>query len=104
MTEQQEPLGLGQGLGPFVVDGSTESEGTQHDLDEEEEEREEEEENADAEEVVEQQGCLRMKDEAGESGLEDEQEVEELGVTYRQVRPAFKSVISESCAGLSFLL
>ncbi|KAJ6654812.1 hypothetical protein lerEdw1_006501 [Lerista edwardsae] len=87
LTEQQEPLGLGQGLGPFVVDGSTESEGTQHDLDEEEEEeeKEEEEENADTEEVVEQQGCLRMKDEAGESGLEEEQEVEELGVTYRQV-------------------
>ncbi|XP_066484883.1 histone deacetylase 5 isoform X2 [Tiliqua scincoides] len=85
LTEQQEPLG--QGLRSFVVDDLTESEGTPHDLDEEEEEKEEEEEEeeGDAEEVVEQQGCLRMKDEAGESGLEEEQEVEELGVTYRQV-------------------
>ncbi|XP_053121605.1 histone deacetylase 5 isoform X2 [Hemicordylus capensis] len=76
LTEQQESLGLGS----FVVDGSTESEGTQDDLEEEKEEEEEEEE-----EVVEEQSCLQVKDEAGESGLEEEQEVEELGVTYRQV-------------------
>ncbi|XP_060112642.1 histone deacetylase 5 isoform X4 [Heteronotia binoei] len=78
LTEQQEPLGLGQG--PFVLDGSTESEETQDDLGEEKEEEEEEEED-----LVEEQGCLRVKDEAGESGLEEEPEVEELGVTYRQV-------------------
>lgn len=54
-------------------------------------EKEEEEEVVDAEEVVEQQGSLRMKDDVGESGLEEDQEVEELGVTYRQVRPALKS-------------
>ncbi|XP_053217675.1 histone deacetylase 5 isoform X6 [Podarcis raffonei] len=87
LTEQQEPLGLGLSHGPFVVDGSTESEGTQEDLEEEEEEggggggEEEEEEES----VVEEQGCLRLKDEARENRLEEEQEVEELGVTYRQV-------------------
>uniref|UniRef100_A0A670J5A3 Histone deacetylase n=1 Tax=Podarcis muralis TaxID=64176 RepID=A0A670J5A3_PODMU len=74
LTEQQEPLGLGLSHGPFVVDGSTESEGTQDDLEEEEEE-----------EGGGEQGCLRLKDEAGENRLEEEQEVEELGVTYRQV-------------------
>uniref|UniRef100_A0A670J382 Histone deacetylase n=1 Tax=Podarcis muralis TaxID=64176 RepID=A0A670J382_PODMU len=82
LTEQQEPLGLGLSHGPFVVDGSTESEGTQDDLEEEEEEEgggggggEEEEES-----VVEEQGCLRLKDEAGENRLEEEQEVEDIAV------------------------
>uniref|UniRef100_A0A670J5U3 Histone deacetylase n=1 Tax=Podarcis muralis TaxID=64176 RepID=A0A670J5U3_PODMU len=96
LTEQQEPLGLGLSHGPFVVDGSTESEGTQDDLEEEEEEEgggggggEEEEES-----VVEEQGCLRLKDEAGENRLEEEQEVEELGVTYRQVSIAVISLVS----------
>ncbi|KAF7239682.1 Histone deacetylase 5, partial [Varanus komodoensis] len=86
LTEQQESLGLGLGLGlgqgPFMVDGPTESEGTQDDLEEEEEEIKEGEE----EETVEEQGRLQVKDEAGESRLgEEEQEVEELGVTYKQV-------------------
>ncbi|XP_016850120.1 histone deacetylase 5 isoform X2 [Anolis carolinensis] len=77
LTEQQETLGLGLSQGPFLVDGSTESEETQDDLEEEDKVVEEEEE----EEVVEEQ----VKDEAGENKLEEEQEVEELGVTYRQV-------------------
>ncbi|KAH0626718.1 hypothetical protein JD844_001846 [Phrynosoma platyrhinos] len=55
LTEQQEPLGLGQG--PFLVDGSTESEETQDDPEEEEKVEEEEEEE---EEVVEEQGCLQV--------------------------------------------
>ncbi|XP_077172067.1 histone deacetylase 5 isoform X3 [Paroedura picta] len=76
LTEQQEALGLDQGL--FVLDGSTESEETNNDLQEEKEEEEEED-------FVEEQSCLQVKDEAGESGLEEEPEVEELGVTYRQV-------------------
>ncbi|KAK9395601.1 histone deacetylase 5 [Crotalus adamanteus] len=70
LTEQQEHLGLG--LGPFVLHGSIESEGTQDDLEEE------------REELAKEQGYLRVKDEDGENRLE-EQEVEELGVTYRQV-------------------
>uniref|UniRef100_A0ACB8EUJ7 Histone deacetylase 5 n=2 Tax=Sphaerodactylus townsendi TaxID=933632 RepID=A0ACB8EUJ7_9SAUR len=80
LTEQQEPLVLSLGQGPFVLDRSTESEETQGDLEEEKEEEEDEEEQ-----LVEEPGCLRVKDEAGESGLEEEPEVEELGVTYRQV-------------------
>ncbi|XP_034271298.1 histone deacetylase 5 isoform X2 [Pantherophis guttatus] len=81
LTEQQESLGLGLGLGqgPFVLDGSIENEGTQDGLDEQEED--EEEENRAAKE----QGCLQMKDEDRVNRLEEEQEVEEVGVTYRQV-------------------
>ncbi|KAM3821423.1 histone deacetylase 5 isoform 1-T1 [Vipera latastei] len=82
LTEQQESLGLGLGLGqgPFVLDGSIENEGTQDGLEEQEEYEEEEEES-----IAREQGCLRMKDEAGMNRLQEEQEVEELGVTYRQV-------------------
>ncbi|KAL7977257.1 hypothetical protein Chor_009206 [Crotalus horridus] len=82
LTEQQESLGLGLGLGqgPFVLDGSIENEGTQDGLEEQEEDEEEEEES-----IAKEQGCLRMKDEAGVNRLQEEQEVEELGVTYRQV-------------------
>ncbi|XP_039211786.1 histone deacetylase 5 isoform X3 [Crotalus tigris] len=81
LTEQQESLGLGLGLGqgPFVLDGSIENEGTQDGLEEQEEDEEEEES------IAKEQGCLRMKDEAGVNRLQEEQEVEELGVTYRQV-------------------
>ncbi|ETE73949.1 Histone deacetylase 5, partial [Ophiophagus hannah] len=81
LTEQQESLGLGLGLGqgPFVLDGSIENEGTQDGLEEQEEDEEEEKRAA------KEQGCLRMKDEDGVSLLEEEQEVEEVGVTYRQV-------------------
>ncbi|KAG8140162.1 hypothetical protein E2320_002940, partial [Naja naja] len=81
LTEQQESLGLGLGLGqgPFVLDGSVENEGTQDGLDEQEEDEEEEKRAA------KEQGCLRMKDEDGVNLLEEEQEVEEVGVTYRQV-------------------
>uniref|UniRef100_A0A8D0H879 histone deacetylase n=1 Tax=Sphenodon punctatus TaxID=8508 RepID=A0A8D0H879_SPHPU len=68
LTEQQEAMLLPLGLGPFLVDGSTESESTQDDLEEEE-------------------GCIQVKDEASESGAEEEQEVEELGVAYKQVFP-----------------
>ncbi|XP_026525443.1 histone deacetylase 5 isoform X2 [Notechis scutatus] len=81
LTEQQESLGVGLGLGqgPFVLDGSIENEGTQDGLDEQEEDEEEEKRAA------KEQGCLRMKDEDGVNLLEEEQEVEEVGVTYRQV-------------------
>lgn len=67
-----------------MLDGSIENEGTQDGL-EEQEEYEEEEES-----IAKEQGCLRMKDEAGVNRLQEEQEVEELGVTYRQVRPLLK--------------
>ncbi|XP_013928021.1 PREDICTED: histone deacetylase 5 isoform X1 [Thamnophis sirtalis] len=81
LTEQQESLGLGLGLGqgPFVLDGSIENEGTQDGLDEQEEDEEEEKRAA------KEQGCLQMNDEDGVNRLEEEQEVEEVGVTYRQV-------------------
>ncbi|XP_058040060.1 histone deacetylase 5 isoform X5 [Ahaetulla prasina] len=81
LTEQQESLGLGLGLGqgPFVLDGSIENEGTQDGLDEQVEEEEEEKRAA------KEQGCLQMKDEDEVNRLEEEQEVEEVGVTYRQV-------------------
>ncbi|XP_015682437.1 histone deacetylase 5-like [Protobothrops mucrosquamatus] len=90
LTEQQEHLGLGQG--PFVLHGLIESEGTQDDLEEE------------REELAKEQGYLRVKDEDGENRLE-EQEVEELGVTYRQVfadthqlrsRPVYQTPLSFS--------
>ncbi|XP_015683147.1 histone deacetylase 5, partial [Protobothrops mucrosquamatus] len=85
LTEQQESLGLGLGLGqgPFVLDGSIENEGTQDGLEEQEEDEEEEEEEEES--IAKEQGCLQMKDEAGVNRLQEEQEVEELGVTYRQV-------------------
>lgn len=86
LTEQQESLGLGLGLGqgPFVLDGSIENEGIQDGLDEQEEDEEEEKRAA------KEQGCLQMKDEDGVNRLEEEQEVEEVEVTYRQVRPLLK--------------
>ena len=89
LTEQQDTLGLAMGRGPFVVDGSTEGEGTQDGLEEEEEEEEEVEEEEEEKGAEEERCCLQVKDESGENRLEEEQEVEELGVTYRQVRPSF---------------
>uniref|UniRef100_A0A8C8T030 Histone deacetylase n=1 Tax=Pelusios castaneus TaxID=367368 RepID=A0A8C8T030_9SAUR len=75
LTEQQEVLLEDRvPLGPvaFVVDGSPESESTPDDLEEDE-------------------GCVQLKDEGGEGGAEEEhieaQEVEELGVAYKQVFP-----------------
>ncbi|XP_039211789.1 histone deacetylase 5 isoform X5 [Crotalus tigris] len=91
LTEQQESLGLGLGLGqgPFVLDGSIENEGTQDGLEEQEEDEEEEES------IAKEQGCLRMKDEAGVNRLQEEQEVEELGVTYRQRIRGRKATLDE---------
>lgn len=68
LTEQQEgpleePVPLGQGS--FAVDGSTESESTQDDLEEDD-------------------GCVPLKDNAGESGAEEEH-TEVQDVAYKQV-------------------
>ncbi|KYO46573.1 histone deacetylase 4 isoform A [Alligator mississippiensis] len=70
LTEQQEgpleePVPLGQGS--FAVDGSTESESTQDDLEEDD-------------------GCVPLKDNAGESGAEEEH-TEVQDVAYKQVFP-----------------
>ncbi|XP_025052685.1 histone deacetylase 5 isoform X2 [Alligator sinensis] len=70
LTEQQEgpleePVPLGQGS--FAVDGSTESESTQDDLEEDD-------------------GCVPLKDDAGESGAEEEH-TEVQDVAYKQVFP-----------------
>ncbi|XP_070800847.1 histone deacetylase 5-like [Pituophis catenifer annectens] len=71
LREQQERLGLGQG--PFVLEGSIESEGTQDDLEEE------------REEGAKEQDCLRGKVEDGENRPEEEQEVEEPLAGYKKV-------------------
>nr|XP_045013988.1 histone deacetylase 5 isoform X5 [Jaculus jaculus] len=72
LTEQQEAL-LGEGALTMPREGSTESESTQEDLEEEEDEDEEEED------------CIQVKDEEGESGPEEGPDLEESSVGYKKL-------------------
>lgn len=72
LTEQQEAL-LGESTLTMPREGSTESESTQEDLEEEEVEEEEEED------------CIQVKDEEGESGPEEGPDLEESSAAYKKV-------------------
>ncbi|KAK2110716.1 Histone deacetylase 5 [Saguinus oedipus] len=75
LTEQQEAL-LGEGALTMPREGSTESESTQEDLEEEEEEEEDGEE----------EDCIQVKDEEGESGAEEGPISEEPSAGYKKRR------------------
>uniref|UniRef100_A0A2K5RTN6 Histone deacetylase n=1 Tax=Cebus imitator TaxID=2715852 RepID=A0A2K5RTN6_CEBIM len=74
LTEQQEAL-LGEGALTMPREGSTESESTQEDLEEEEEEEEDGEE----------EDCIQVKDEEGESGAEEGPNSEEPSAGYKKL-------------------
>ncbi|XP_063485173.1 histone deacetylase 5 isoform X14 [Symphalangus syndactylus] len=74
LTEQQEAL-LGEGALTMPREGSTESESTQEDLEEEDEEEDGEEE----------EDCIQVKDEEGESGAEEGPDLEEPGAGYKKL-------------------